>query len=90
MRVAFFNEAAARAAVDVFGAYGYRAEQIGNDVETDCPPLLAVPAIERSIGFGRIARVDVTRRRGAAPVPPHRPAQPEGCGRGQMSLDCSS
>jgi hypothetical protein len=36
----------ARAAVNVLEAYGYSAKQFGCDVVTDCPALLAIPAIQ--------------------------------------------
>jgi len=52
----------ARAAVNVLGAYGYSAKQSGRDVVTDCPTLLAVPAIQKRVGFAEIERLDLNGR----------------------------
>lgn len=70
MRVSFSSMTAARGAVRVLEAYGYSATQIGQDVLTDCPTLLAVPAIERSIGLELIERLDLKAR--AEPSRPDR------------------
>jgi hypothetical protein len=63
MRVSFSSAATARAAVKVLEAYGYSADQCGRDVVTDCPPLLAVPAFHKRIGFSEIERLDLAVRR---------------------------
>ena len=60
MRVSFSSEATARAARNALEAYGYSAEQLGRDLVTDCPTLLAVPALERRVGLAAIEHVDVT------------------------------
>jgi hypothetical protein len=49
----------ARAAVNVLEAYGYSAKQFGCDVVTDCPTLLAIPAIQKRVGFAEIERLDL-------------------------------
>ena len=49
MRISFSNRVAARAAASLFEQYGFSAKQIDTEVVTDCPTLLAAPAIERSI-----------------------------------------
>ncbi len=59
LRVSFSNLTKAKAAVRVFEGYGYSAEQRGREVVTDCPTLLALPAIERRIGFADIERLDL-------------------------------
>ncbi len=45
LRVSFSSMTTARAAVNELEAYGYSAKQFGCDVVTDCPTLLAIPAI---------------------------------------------
>lgn len=60
MRVSFSSMTMARAAVNVLEAYGYSVKQFGRDVVTDCPPLLALPALEKQVGFAEIARLDLT------------------------------
>jgi len=60
MRVSFSSMTTARAAANVLEAYGYSAKQFGRDVVTDCPTLLAVPAIQKRIGFAEIERLDLT------------------------------
>ena len=60
MRVLFSSMTTARAAVNVLEAYGYSAKQFGRDVVTDCPTLLAVPAIQRRVGLAAIERLDLT------------------------------
>lgn len=59
MRVAFSSESTARAARNVLEAYGYSAEQIGCQLVTDCPALLAVPAIEHRVGLAAVEHVDL-------------------------------
>ena len=59
MRIAFSSRAAARAAASIFEQYGFSAKQLDTEVVTDCPTLLAAPAIERSIGLEPVERIDV-------------------------------
>lgn len=54
MRISFSNEATARAAVAVLEQFGYHATPKGAAVETECPPLLAVPAVGKAIGLHQI------------------------------------
>jgi len=60
MRVSFSTMTMARAAVNVLEAYGYSAEQFGREVVTDCPTLLALPALQKRVGFAEIERLDLT------------------------------
>jgi hypothetical protein len=60
MRISFSNLVAARAAASILQQYGFVAEQVGRVVVTDCPTLLAAPAIERSIGLELVDRIDLT------------------------------
>jgi hypothetical protein len=60
LRVSFSTMTTARAAVNALEAYGYSAQQSGCDVVTDCPTLLAIPAIQKRVGFGRIERLDLS------------------------------
>jgi hypothetical protein len=62
MRISFSNRAAALAAASIFEQYGFSAKQIDTEVLTDCPTLLAAPAIERSIGLELVERIDLTAR----------------------------
>ncbi|HEY8923544.1 MAG TPA: hypothetical protein VIU64_04125 [Polyangia bacterium] len=62
MRFRFATLAAAEAARRVFESYGYAATQTGQDVWTDCPTLLAVPAVERRIGLKAIDQLDLSTR----------------------------
>ena len=62
LRVSFSSESKARAAVDAFAAYGYSARRSGRHVVTDCPPLLAIPAIQKRVGFAEIERLDLNGR----------------------------
>jgi hypothetical protein len=59
MRVSFSSMSTARAAVTVLEAYGYSAKQIDRDVITDCPTLLAVPAIQKRLGLAEVEHLDV-------------------------------
>lgn len=59
MRIAFSNRVAAHAAASLFEQYGFSAKQTDNEVLTDCPTLLAAPAIERSIGLELVERIDL-------------------------------
>ena len=63
MRISFSSATAAGAAARIFQQYGYRAEQVGKDVLTDCPTLLAAPAIARSIGLELVERIEVASAR---------------------------
>ena len=60
LRVSFSTMTTARAAVNVLEAYGYSSKQFGCDVVTDCPTLLAIPAIQKRVGFGEIERIDLS------------------------------
>ncbi len=60
MRVSFANETTARAARNVLEAYGYSTKQRGREIVTDCPTLLAVPAIEKRVGLAAVERVDLS------------------------------
>ncbi|HVV52910.1 MAG TPA: hypothetical protein VHO06_24830 [Polyangia bacterium] len=62
MRICFSTRAAARAAASIFEQYGFAAKQVDTEVLTDCPTLLAAPAIERSIGLELVERIDVSAR----------------------------
>jgi len=55
--------AAAWAAVNVLKAYSYSAKQAGREVVTDCPLLLAVPTIQRRVGFTETERLDLAAGR---------------------------
>jgi hypothetical protein len=57
MRISFSDLTAARAAARILEQYGFSASQTGNDVVTDCPTLLAAPAIERAIGLELVERI---------------------------------
>ena len=59
MRISFTNRVAARAAASLLEQYGFSAKQIDTEVLTDCPTLLAAPAIERSIGLELVERIDL-------------------------------
>ena len=67
MRVTLSSISAARSVRTVLASYGYSATQVGRDVLTDCPTLLAVPAIERQVGLAAIDRLDLAKHAGAAP-----------------------
>jgi len=74
MRVSFSSEATARAARSVLEAYGYSAEQLGRELVTDCPTLLAVPAIGKRVGLAAIEHVDLAG--GEGPVGPRASSAP--------------
>ena len=57
MRITFANEAVARAAAGILEQYGYAAEPVGRTLETDCPPLLAVPVVGRTVGLHQVEDV---------------------------------
>ena len=58
MRISFSTTTAARAAVNILEQYGFSASQTGKDVVTNCPTLLAAPAIERSIGLELVEGIE--------------------------------
>jgi hypothetical protein len=60
MRISFSTPKAARAAVAILQQYGFSAEQDDRSVTTDCPTLLAAPAIERSIGLELVEHIDLS------------------------------
>ena len=66
LRVSFSSMTTARSAVNALEAYGYSAKQVGQEVVTDCPTLLAVLAIQKRVGFAEIERVDL--RGGNGPI----------------------
>jgi hypothetical protein len=66
MRVTLSSITAARSVRTVLESYGYSVTQVGRDVLTDCPTLLAVPAIERQVGLAAIDRLDLNKGVGAA------------------------
>jgi hypothetical protein len=51
MRISFSSTIIANAAVNILEQYGFLTTQTGSDVLTNCPTLLAAPAIERGIGL---------------------------------------
>ncbi|HVV50903.1 MAG TPA: hypothetical protein VHO06_14650 [Polyangia bacterium] len=59
MRISFLSDTAARAAVTIIEKYGYAATAVGTTVWTDCPALLAVPAIGRDVGLDRVEKVQL-------------------------------
>ena len=59
MRITFFTEQAAEAAVETWKRHGFAAARSGTVVVTDCPTLWAVPIIQRAIGFSQVERLDV-------------------------------
>jgi hypothetical protein len=58
MRISFATTSAARAAATILEQYGFSANQNGKDVVTNCPTLLAAPAIERSIGLELVEGIE--------------------------------
>jgi hypothetical protein len=75
MRITFFTEDAAQAAVDIWKRHGFEATRTGTVVATDCPTLWAVPVINRAIGFDKVKRFDVVAT-DDAPLP-RQPFGPE-------------
>ena len=73
LRVSFSSVSNASAAVEAFEGYGYSAERSGRQVVTDCPPLLAIPAIQKRVGFAEIERLDLNGR-SDSPAPSEGPA----------------
>jgi hypothetical protein len=59
MRITFFTEQAAEAAVETWERHGFAAARSGTVVVTDCPTLWAVPIIHRAIGFHLVEKLDV-------------------------------
>jgi hypothetical protein len=68
MRVTLSDATAARSVRTVLESYGYSAKQVGRTVLTDCPTLLALPAIERQVGLAAIDRLDLMKN-GTGPEP---------------------
>lgn len=62
LRVSFSSVTKARAAVWALEDYGYSANQFGREVVTDCPTLLALPVIEKRVGFADVDRLDLRGR----------------------------
>jgi len=60
MRIQFSTPKAAHAAVAILQQYGFSAEEHERSVTTDCPTLLAAPAIERSIGLELVENIDLS------------------------------
>ena len=58
MGISFTTANAARAAASILEQYGFTASQSGKDVVTNCPTLLAAPAIERSIGLELVEGIE--------------------------------
>ena len=58
MRISFTTTSAAHAAVSILEQYGFSANQSGKEVVTNCPTLLAAPAIERSIGLELVEGIE--------------------------------
>jgi len=67
MRVSFSSMTTASAAAKVLEAYGYSATQEGKDLVTDCPTLLAVPALQKRVGLASIEQLDLTGTTAPAP-----------------------
>lgn len=59
MRIKFSNEHTAQAAANVFERYGYKAFRSGPVLVTNCPTLLAVPVVHRSVGLDRVQELDI-------------------------------
>jgi hypothetical protein len=72
MRITFFTEQAAEAAVKTWERHGFAAARSGTAVITDCPTLWAVPIIHRAIGFHQVERLDV--------ISPHSPTSTPNAG----------
>jgi hypothetical protein len=82
MRVSFSTDAAAQAAVKVLTAYGYSAQRFDRQVVTDCPTLLALPALERRVGLAEIEQLEIASgprpSKRSSGVEFSRPSVPEG------------
>jgi hypothetical protein len=61
MRITFSSTTAARSVRTLLESYGHSTKQVGRDVLTECPTLLALPAIDRQVGLGAIDRLDLTK-----------------------------
>ncbi|HVZ89819.1 MAG TPA: hypothetical protein VHG72_22855 [Polyangia bacterium] len=59
LRVSFSSVTTARAAGDVLEAYGCSARQVGRDVITDCPTLLALSVLQSRVGFAEVQHLDL-------------------------------
>ena len=64
MRISFTTPGAARAAASILEQYGFSASQSGKEVVTNCPTLLAAPAIERSIGLELVEGIEFSNGSG--------------------------
>ena len=69
MRISFATTGAARAAASILEQYGFSANQSGKEVVTNCPTLLAAPAIERSIGLELVEGIEFSNGVTAAGPP---------------------
>ena len=83
LRVSFSSVSKARAAVDLFAAYGYSSRRSGCQVVTDCPPLLAIPAIQKQVGFAEIERLDLNGRTDSSDLAPELGEAPAWASAGQ-------
>jgi hypothetical protein len=59
MLMSFANEATAKAALAVLEQYGYHSTPKGVVIETECPALLAVPAVGKAVGLHQIEKVHI-------------------------------
>lgn len=59
MLISFANEATAKAAIAALEEYGYHSTPKGAVIETECPALLAVPAVGKAVGLHQIEKVHV-------------------------------
>jgi hypothetical protein len=57
MRISFSSVAAADAAAKILEEYGFSVKQTAADLTTDCPPLLAAPAIARGVGLRFVKKI---------------------------------
>lgn len=60
MRITFSNEHSAQAAATALERYGYESRRSGSVVVTDCPTLLGVQVLARTVGLGRVQKVDIS------------------------------
>lgn len=59
MRIIFESSEAARAGLGVVEEYGFSAVVQDQTMTTDCPALLAAPAIMRGVGPERVERIEI-------------------------------
>jgi hypothetical protein len=62
MQITFTDDDVASTAARILEQYGYRSMVSGVTVETDCPALLAVPVVQRTLGFERVDDIQFVRR----------------------------